>query len=194
MAVALTATIAFVVIGEHVLLLSGGIASAWGLLAGSHAELMNVCRLVLHCNQAVGLALHGFLRGGVRGTKVRKRVTIQCDQRVVLHGSHTLSMLQGWDSSLVDKCNCIGPIFLEGVNCLNNWWDRILAQDPIFVLLRVQSTVLDDVQANVDEVAVVHRVACSARMCVCFCVCVSDLRLRLGYCKCVRYQSLVPSR
>jgi hypothetical protein len=26
------------------------------------------------------------------------------------------------------------------------------------------------------------------------CVCVSDLRLRLGYCKCMRYQSLVPSR
>jgi hypothetical protein len=28
----------------------------------------------------------------------------------------------------------------------------------------------------------------------CVCVCVSDLRLRLGYCKCMRYQSLVPSR
>jgi hypothetical protein len=26
------------------------------------------------------------------------------------------------------------------------------------------------------------------------CVCVSGLRLRLGYCKCMRYQSLVPSR
>jgi hypothetical protein len=26
------------------------------------------------------------------------------------------------------------------------------------------------------------------------CVCVSDLRLQLGYCKCMRYQSLVPSR
>ncbi len=25
------------------------------------------------------------------------------------------------------------------------------------------------------------------------CVCVSDLRLQLGYCKCMRYQSLVPS-
>ncbi len=29
---------------------------------------------------------------------------------------------------------------------------------------------------------------------VCVCVCVSGLRLRLGYCKCMRYQSLVPSR
>jgi hypothetical protein len=28
----------------------------------------------------------------------------------------------------------------------------------------------------------------------CVCVCVSDLWLRLGYCKCMRYQSLVPSR
>ncbi len=26
------------------------------------------------------------------------------------------------------------------------------------------------------------------------CVCVSDLRLQLGQCKCMRYQSLVPSR
>ncbi len=26
------------------------------------------------------------------------------------------------------------------------------------------------------------------------CVCVSDFRLRLGYCRCMRYESLVPSR
>jgi hypothetical protein len=37
--VALTATIALVVVGEHALLLSGGIAAAWGLLANIHAEL-----------------------------------------------------------------------------------------------------------------------------------------------------------
>ncbi len=49
-AVALTATIAFVVIGEHALLLSGGIAAAWGLMADSHAELLDVRKLVLHCN------------------------------------------------------------------------------------------------------------------------------------------------
>jgi hypothetical protein len=47
MAFALTATIVLVVVGEHVLLLSGGIAAAWGLLVNSPAEL-DVRKLVLH--------------------------------------------------------------------------------------------------------------------------------------------------
>jgi hypothetical protein len=38
-AVALTATIALVMNGERALLLSGGIAATWGLLANIHAEL-----------------------------------------------------------------------------------------------------------------------------------------------------------
>ncbi len=37
--VALTTTVVLVVVGEHALLLSGGIAAAWGLLANIHAEL-----------------------------------------------------------------------------------------------------------------------------------------------------------
>jgi hypothetical protein len=48
-AVALTTTIAHIVVGERVLLLSGGIATAHGMLANIHAEL-DVCKLVLHCN------------------------------------------------------------------------------------------------------------------------------------------------
>jgi hypothetical protein len=75
-AFALTATVVLVVVGECTLLLSGGIAAAWGLLANSHAELY-VCKLVLHCNKAVGLALHGLLHGGKLGTEVCKRVTVQ---------------------------------------------------------------------------------------------------------------------
>jgi hypothetical protein len=47
--IALTTIVAFVVIGERALLLSRGVAAAWGLLANSHAEL-DVCKLVLHCN------------------------------------------------------------------------------------------------------------------------------------------------
>ncbi len=47
--VALTATIALVVVGERTLLLSGGVATAWGLLANIHAEL-DVLKLGLHCN------------------------------------------------------------------------------------------------------------------------------------------------
>jgi hypothetical protein len=48
-AVALTTTIALVVVDERALLLMGGVAAAWGLLANIHAEL-DVCKLVLHCN------------------------------------------------------------------------------------------------------------------------------------------------
>ncbi len=48
--VALSATIALVLVGERVLLLSGGnIAASWGLLANICAEL-DVLKLVLHCN------------------------------------------------------------------------------------------------------------------------------------------------
>ncbi len=39
MVVALTTTIALVVVGERALVLSGGVATAWGLLANIHAEL-----------------------------------------------------------------------------------------------------------------------------------------------------------
>jgi hypothetical protein len=61
-AIALTTTIAPVVVGERTLLLSRGIVTACGLLANIHAE-MDVCELGLHCNQAVGLILYCFLRG-----------------------------------------------------------------------------------------------------------------------------------
>jgi hypothetical protein len=71
-------------------------------------------------------------------------------------------MLKGCDSSLVDKCNCGGSIFLEGVDCLDNRWDRILAQNPIFVLLGVHSTMLHDAQADVNDVTVVHWVVCNS--------------------------------
>jgi hypothetical protein len=49
MAIAMNATIVFVLSGEPELLLSKGIAAAWGLLANSHAaELLDVCKLVLN--------------------------------------------------------------------------------------------------------------------------------------------------
>jgi hypothetical protein len=68
-------------------------------------------------------------------------------------------MLQGWDSSLIDKCNHVSPIFLEGIDRLNNLCDRVRVQDPVFVLLGVHSTTLDDAQGNVNDVTVVHWVA-----------------------------------
>jgi hypothetical protein len=69
-------------------------------------------------------------------------------------------MLKGRDSCLVGECNCVGPIFFEGVDCLNDQWDHVFAQDPIFLLLGIHPTGLDDAQADVDDVVIVHWVAC----------------------------------
>ncbi len=71
-------------------------------------------------------------------------------------------MLQGWDSRLVNECNRVSPIFLGGVDRLDDWWDRVFAQDQIFLPFGVHSTALDDVQANVNDIAVVHWVVCCA--------------------------------
>jgi hypothetical protein len=71
-------------------------------------------------------------------------------------------MLQSWDSSLIDKCNCVGSIFFEGVDCLDNLWNRILTRDPVFVLLGVHFAMLDDAQANFNDITVVNWVTCSA--------------------------------
>jgi hypothetical protein len=49
-AAVLTATIVFVAVVERALLLSRGVDAAWGLLADGNSELLNVCKLVLHCN------------------------------------------------------------------------------------------------------------------------------------------------
>ncbi len=108
------------------------------------------------------MALHGFLCGCKRGTKVRERIIVRGNRHVIIHGSHSVTMLGGQDSSLIDKCNRVGPILLEGVDCLDNWWDPVLTQDPFFVLLGVHSTMLDDAQANINDVTVLHWVACSA--------------------------------
>jgi hypothetical protein len=88
-------------------------------------------------------------------------VSVQHNRCIIVHDSHTVSMLQDQDSCLVDKCNHISPIFFEGVDHLDGRWDHVFAQDPTFVLLGIHSIALDDAQANVDDVAVVHRVVCS---------------------------------
>jgi hypothetical protein len=45
-AIALTTIIALIVVGKHALLLSGGIAAAWGLLANIHIELDIATRML----------------------------------------------------------------------------------------------------------------------------------------------------
>ena len=50
----------------------------------------------------------------------------------------------------------------EGVNRLGDRRVVVLARDPIFVFLGVHTTSFDDAQADVDDVTIVHGVACRA--------------------------------
>ena len=94
------------------LLLCGGVVVAWGLvdgawwlLADSHAELLDICQLALHCGEAGGLAFHRILRGRVRGAKVRHCFGVWRNKCVVVDCSHTIAMLQGPGRRLVEERN-----------------------------------------------------------------------------------------
>ena len=106
------------------------------------------------------LFLHRCLCGGACGAEICKRFTVQCDRGVIVHDGHAISMVRGWDRCLVDECDCGGPIFFEGVDRLNDRQGFVLTCDPIFVLLGVHPTSFDDVQADVNDVVIIHRVAC----------------------------------
>jgi hypothetical protein len=71
-------------------------------------------------------------------------------------------MLKGWNSRLVDQRDHVGPIFLEGVDRLDDRRGFVFAGNPIFVHFRVHPTVFDDAQANVNDVTIIHWVACRA--------------------------------
>ncbi len=73
-------------------------------------------------------------------------------------------MLRGRDSRLVNQRDRIGPIFLEGVDCLDNCQGFVLADNSIFVLLTVHPTAFDDVQVNVNDVVIIHWVACRSHV------------------------------
>ena len=68
-------------------------------------------------------------------------------------------MLRGWDRRLVDECDRVGPILFEGVDRFGDRRSFVLAGDPPFVFLGVHPASLDDAQADVDDVMIVHRVA-----------------------------------
>ncbi len=70
-----TAIASAAVIVGHVLLLCGGVDGGWGLLADSHAELLDVCQLALHSGHAGCLGL-GFLCGSVGCAKVCKQFAV----------------------------------------------------------------------------------------------------------------------
>ena len=59
---------------------------------------------------------------------------------------------------------CVGPILFEGVDRFCDWRALVLAGDPIFLFLGVHPTSFDDAQADVNDIAIVHWVACRARV------------------------------
>jgi hypothetical protein len=72
-AIAVAAAVASVAaIVECGLLLWWGLDVGRGLLANTHAELLDVRQLALHSGHGGCLGLHRFLRGGVCGSEVRE--------------------------------------------------------------------------------------------------------------------------
>jgi hypothetical protein len=128
---------------RHVLLLCGGVAGGWGLLAHNHAELLDVCQLALHSNHVGRLGLDRYLRGSVGRAKVCKQFAVRRVQGIVILGSHAVAMLRDQDRCLVDERNCTGPVLLEGIDRLNNCRGFALASDSVFILLRIHSTPFD---------------------------------------------------
>ncbi len=104
----------------HVLLLCGVVAGGLGLLADSHAELLDVCQLALQSSHVGCLGLDSFLRDSVGRAKVRKQFAVQRMQHVVVCGSHAVAVLCGCDRRLVDEHDCAGPVLLKGIDRLND--------------------------------------------------------------------------
>ena len=110
-AATLASTSSSAVVGRALLLRGGEVVAwglvdgAWGLLADSHAELLDIRQLALHCSEVGGLAFHRILRGRVCGAKVCHRFGVQRDRCVIINCSHAVAMLQGRGRRLVDERN-----------------------------------------------------------------------------------------
>ena len=63
---------------------------------------------------------------------------------------------------MVDKGDFVHPELLEGIERLDDFGTNRLACDPLFVIFGVHSTSLDDAEADVDDVGIMHRVAGTA--------------------------------
>ncbi len=69
----------------------------------------------------------------------------------------------------------------------------LIMEESPWQTIRV-ATAIATATAAVAALVAAAAAALAAAAAATMCVCVSGLRLRLGYCKCMRYQSLVPSR
>ncbi len=141
------------------LLLGRSVDIVGRLLADGHAKLLEICQLVLDQCQAGGLALHCLLGGCVRGAEVGDGLAIRCASHVVVHCRHAVVVLDGWRGHLVDEGDRLGPVVLERFDRLGGGRRFILPRDPALVLLGVHAAAFDDVQANIDDITLLHRIA-----------------------------------
>jgi hypothetical protein len=104
------------------------------------------------------------LHGGVRSPEVCHRLPVQCDRVVVIHGGHPVAMHACGDGGLVHKGDHGGPKCLELVNRLNDAGADCLTSNPGLVLFAVHPASLDDAEANVNNVDIVHPAARAAKV------------------------------
>jgi hypothetical protein len=144
---------------EWVLLLGGSIDIVGRLLADGHAKLVEICQLALDRCQAGGLALHCLLGGSVRGAEVGNGLAIRCNCCIVVHRRHAVVVLDGWRGHLVDEGDRLGPVVLERFDRLGDRRRFVLPRNSALVLLGVHAAAFDDMQADINDIALLHRIA-----------------------------------
>ncbi len=101
--------------------------------------------------------------GGVSSPKVHNGPAVGSDGAiVVIDGGHPIAVKTGRDGGLIDQGDLGGPEFLERIHVFVNAWADGLTGNPLLVLFGVHATAFDDVQADVDDVDVVHWIAGAA--------------------------------
>ncbi len=116
------------------------------LLLDSHAVLLHSIKLVLERRNHRPLRPNAFLRGSIGGT----------GGFIFVNGGHPISMKTRWDGGLIQ--NVLNDKKVSTI--LGRMASR--ARDPLFVFFGVHPASLDDVEADVDDVGIVHRVASAA--------------------------------
>ncbi len=99
------------------------------------------------------------MSGSVRGAKVHNRLAVRHNGVVVVDRSHAIAVHASGYRRPVDKRDLCGPKCLERVKCFNNSGAFGFAGDPCLVFLGTHAALLDDAEANVDDVAVGHKVS-----------------------------------
>ncbi len=102
------------------------------------------------------------MHGGVRSPEVCNQLPVQYNGVVIVHVGYPVAMHACGNGSLVHKGDLGGSKRFECVNHLDCSRADGLASDPGLVFLVVYPTLLDDDEANVDDVEVVHPVAHTA--------------------------------